>query len=81
MILIIPPATRLAPSSLDAGAKKADGSSCFFFLSSGGLGEKSLESWLNATAANASSEEAKKGNVRPHQAFGCFFLTGQFHIM
>lgn len=42
------------------------------FVLLGGLEEQPFESWLNTTAANTSSEEARKGNVRPYQVFGAF---------
>ena len=48
---------------------------CLFFVPLGGLGEQPSGSWPNATATNASIEEAREGNVRPHQAWGYFFLS------
>lgn len=74
VILLLPQVTGLSPSSPGAGAEKAAVSSRVLFLPSGGLEEQSFESWSNATATNASSQEAGTGNVRPHQAFGCFFF-------
>lgn len=56
---------------LGAGAKKADVPHGFFFsFPSGGREDQSFESWPNATVANASSEEARKGNVRLTRPLG-----------
>lgn len=47
----------------------------FFLIPLGGLEEQPFESWQNATAMNTSSEEARKGNMRPHQASASLFFS------